>query len=95
MRRVLREDKEELRLDRTRHLQSVPEFYAVHRGLLIAGDSDSLELAGGSADARAIPEGEKIRALFGVFAASLEGAGAEVLDSDAARKALGALGYGR
>lgn len=95
MRRVLREDKEELRLDGTRHQQSVPEFYAAHKGLLIAGDSDALGLEDGFVGAEAIPDDEKIRALFRAFAASLDGAGAEVLDSDAAREALGALGYGR
>lgn len=95
MRRVLREEKVEIRLDGSRHRQSVPEFYAAHKGRLIAGDSDALTLADAPGSTDAIPDDQKIRALFGVFAASLEGAGAEVLDSDAAREALGVLGYGR
>ncbi len=103
MRRLLPEDKVELRLDGSEHVQSQPVFYAHHKGRLIEGNSEDARPAdpaaespsGGPASAESLPDEEKIRALFAAFEASLEGAGAEELDSSAARDALGALGYGR
>ncbi len=94
MRRILAKEKVEQRLDGSRDPQATPRFYAVHKGLLVVGDEKKTWAADDPESAATIPDDEKLKELFARFRARLVSTGADELDSDEARKALKALGYG-
>jgi arylsulfatase A-like enzyme len=95
MRRIRADDGVESRLDGSSHLQSEALFYAVHQGLLVAGDDQEIWLADDPGSNASIPDRDKLKALFAKFHSSVISTGADELDTDAARDALKALGYGR